>query len=337
MFSVLQESHDSRFLATPMELMKASKSFYSSVAILLAAHLDIFSILFSSSGMTCNKLARKLTLNSDKLDVLLKALVSLGLLHCQKEKYTTTLLSIKYLTAQSKYSFLALIQHYYYMWQNWITLPALLKGNRFQKSIILNNQEANKTFCQAMRCLHAGPARKLAHMMRIARGGIVIDVGGAGGAFSTALLEKDHTLNIKIIDYPKSLLNTKNILYKNANYRQIRFIADKFYTTRKWPIATKADAIICTYVCHCSSFVSNISLLKKIRSGLKPDGFLLLVDYALNKNRSIPKGLALFSLNMIASTESGRCYTNIELINMMKRAGYKNIKRVQSGVFIARK
>jgi len=51
-------------------------------------------------------------------------------------------------------------------------------------------------------------------------------------------------------------------------------------------------------------------------------------DFILNPDKTGPQHAALFSLNMLVSTDSGASYSEFEYTNWMKAAGFTEICRI---------
>jgi hypothetical protein len=68
---------------------------------------------------------------------------------------------------------------------------------------------------------------------------------------------------------------------------------------------------------------------------------IIIHEFILNNDRTGPVFPALFTLNMLLGTAGGRSYTESELSEMVTRAGFKTITRLeysgptQSGILTA--
>ena len=57
-------------------------------------------------------------------------------------------------------------------------------------------------------------------------------------------------------------------------------------------------------------------------------GRIAINDYVLNADKTLPRTAALFSLNMLVSTESGSVYSFDEYRTWLSAAGFSEIKKV---------
>jgi SAM-dependent methyltransferase len=85
------------------------------------------------------------------------------------------------------------------------------------------------------------------------------------------------------------------------------------------------DAVLLTNFLHHFDVATCVSLLKKVRSALKPGGRVAALEFVPNEDRISPPMPAAFSLTMLASTASGDAYTLSELTAMYKDAGFGNV------------
>ena len=69
-------------------------------------------------------------------------------------------------------------------------------------------------------------------------------------------------------------------------------------------------------------------IIKKTVSTIEKGGVILIHDFILNNSMDSPLFPALFSLNMLAGTPSGRAYSEEQLMNMLESEGVKDIKRL---------
>ncbi len=85
------------------------------------------------------------------------------------------------------------------------------------------------------------------------------------------------------------------------------------------------DAVLLTNFLHHFDKPTNVGLLKKVRSALKPGGRAATLEFVPNEDRVSPPMPAAFALTMLTTTESGDAYTYTELESMYKEAGFTGI------------
>jgi 16S rRNA G966 N2-methylase RsmD len=85
------------------------------------------------------------------------------------------------------------------------------------------------------------------------------------------------------------------------------------------------DAVLLTNFLHHFDPPTNVTLLKKVRSALKPGGRAATLEFVPNEDRVSPPMPAAFSMTMLTTTTAGDAYTLSELTSMYTDAGYSGI------------
>jgi SAM-dependent methyltransferase len=82
------------------------------------------------------------------------------------------------------------------------------------------------------------------------------------------------------------------------------------------------DIVLLPNFLHHFDFDTNVKLLKKVRTALKPSGFVATVEFVPNDDRVSPPIPAMFSMMMLGGTDAGDAYTFTELDRMFRAAGF---------------
>jgi O-methyltransferase domain len=83
------------------------------------------------------------------------------------------------------------------------------------------------------------------------------------------------------------------------------------------------DVVMLPAFVHRFDPPTNVSLLRKIRAAMKPDGLLATVELIPNVDRVSPPIEAAFSMMMLGSTPAGDAYTFSDLEAMLCEAGFR--------------
>ena len=100
------------------------------------------------------------------------------------------------------------------------------------------------------------------------------------------------------------------------------------------------DVAWLSHILHGEGPDTCIDILKKAVSVLAPGGRICIHEFILTDAMDGPLFPALFSINMLLGTASGRSYSQAQLIAMLEEAGVTEIKRLpyvgptESGVII---
>jgi ubiquinone/menaquinone biosynthesis C-methylase UbiE len=90
-------------------------------------------------------------------------------------------------------------------------------------------------------------------------------------------------------------------------------------------IGSGYDLILLSQIFHAFSIKENKALLTKCRNALNPGGRVVVQEFPINDARTFPPHSALFSVNMLVGTESGRCYPPGEMKQWLAETGFRDI------------
>jgi hypothetical protein len=106
---------------------------------------------------------------------------------------------------------------------------------------------------------------------------------------------------------------------------RIRLIAGDY---RKDPIPGSYDIVFLSNIIHGEGEHDNPSLIHKLVANLKAGGRIIIKDHILDESRTTPPVGAIFSLLMLLTTASGRCYSFSEVKVWMEQAGLSRVQRI---------
>jgi 2-polyprenyl-3-methyl-5-hydroxy-6-metoxy-1,4-benzoquinol methylase len=85
------------------------------------------------------------------------------------------------------------------------------------------------------------------------------------------------------------------------------------------------DVVLLTNFLHHFDIPTNVGLLKKVRTVLKPGGRAATLEFVPNEDRVSPPVSAGFAMTMLTTTAAGDAYTLSELTAMYNQAGFTGI------------
>jgi hypothetical protein len=153
----------------------------------------------------------------------------------------------------------------------------------------------------------------------------LLDVGSGPATYPIAFCKRFAGLRVTIFDLPGTLAVTERYVREAAMAERIRLIAGDY---RKEPIPGAYNVIFLSNIIHGESLENNRSLIRKLVSNLKPGGQIVVKDHILDDSRTTPPVGAIFSLLMLLTTESGRCYSFSEIKSWMAQAGLSQVRQI---------
>jgi len=304
------------------EIHSLVRGFLGSRILLTANNLGLFDHL--EKPVSARSLARKLTLDGRALEILLDALSGLGLIRKRKGLYRNSRAASRYLVTEKKGYQGDILRHYDQLWKRWSDLDGILQTGRPSEK-----GKDHESFIRGMHNLAALKAKALVNLTGPGAGDRVLDLGGGPGTYSVEFAKRG--CFVTLFDLPKTINIAREHI--GENHPSITLIEGDFLRD---PIGKGYDIVFASNILHIFTSRENLKLIKKIWRSLLAGGRLIINDFLLHEKRTSPLSGALFSVNMLVNTPSGRAYTIKEMTGWCRQAGFRRIRttRVDESVLI---
>lgn len=310
------------------ELMRLAGGHVEARLVQTAVELGIFDAL-EDSAATADAVAERLDLEPRATELSLNALVSLALLHKRAETFSLTEAAIQYLLKSSPQYVGGMIRFDSSLWNCWERLPEAIRAGRPVRppNMYQGDPAETEIFISAMDSLvkARGDAETVANIIDWSRMTDLLDVGSGPATYPIALCGRFPKLHATIFDLPDTLRITERYIREARMAERIRLIAGDY---RSDPIPGSYDLVFLSNIIHGEGEQDNASLVRKLASNLKLGGRLVVKDHILDDHRTTPPVGAIFSLLMLLTTESGRCYSFSEIKFWMEHAGLSRVEHL---------
>jgi SAM-dependent methyltransferase len=308
----------------PNSIREFAASFQKSRILLSGFELDIFTNI-DESGTTGNQIAGKLHLDEHACIRLMNALVALGFLKKQNDLFFNTEESFTFLSKKSR-EYLGGLMHTNHLWNTWSNLTGVVKkgGSANPAEINDRGQEWLFPFINAMHDRAKKQAPQQLAGVDLSGTKSVLDVGGGSGAYSMEFVTRRPEIEATVFDLPGVVPITNSFLDKEGFGGKIKTLSGD-YTRDDLPKGF--DLVFLSAVIHSNSLEINQNLIKKCFYSLNTNGKIIIQDWIMNNERTHPAAGAVFAINMLVGTEAGDCFTEQEVTDMLKTAGFKNISK----------
>jgi len=301
-----------------METKNQLKSFFTEhwkyMAVSTACKLNLFDHL--QEQKTAKQLATELSLNEDKLLLLLNALHYAEYLDKNAEYFKVNSLSV-FLTESNPES----LKHACLNWSGehltaWQNLEFSIKTGNSSFEVIYNkpffdflydNPEKLYAYHKAMYQYAKDDYKTLPDMIDFGRHKSVMDVGGSYGAVLENIKAKYSQVECVLFDLPKVI--------EKVTIPSIMKIGGSFFEK----IPNQSEAIILSRVLHDWNNEKANLILKKCFEALPHKGILYVIENCSDK---IKTDLSLLSLNMSAMCESFE-RTSAQYISLCENSGFQ--------------
>jgi SAM-dependent methyltransferase len=181
-----------------------------------------------------------------------------------------------------------------------------------------------ESFLMGMFNLAMGIAPELAPMFDLSGRKRLLDLGGGPGTYAIHFCLANPELNAVVLDRPTTEPFARKTAERFGLAGRIDFIGGDFNSD---PISGGPyDVAWLSHILHSNSYEECDECIEKTVTALDPGGLILIHDFILDDTKDGPEFPALFALNMLVGTDSGRSYSKAEIVSMLEKAGVKEIK-----------
>ena len=308
-----------------MELRDAVRAFQKSRILLTAYELDIFTYIGEKS-LNSETISKALNLDKNAAERLLNALVALKLLEKKNENYSNSRDSLMFLSKNSP-DYIGGLMHSNHLWKTWSHLTDVVKTGIPAHNVEINERGEDwlVAFINAMH--DRGKKQAPAQISKIDLQNVdsVLDVGGGSGCFCMEFIKRKPGLKTAIFDLPNVIPISKEIIEKENFSGSIEHYTGDYKTDE---LPKGFDLVFLSAIIHSNSPETNQELVKKCYGSLNTNGKIVIQDWIMNDAKTEPVQGAIFSINMLVGVEGGDCYSENEVSDWMRNAGFSDISKV---------
>ena len=288
--------------------------FRAARVVLTANNYNIFEHL--KTAKTAGQLSDILDTNFRATEILLDAVTSLGLLAKQGKRYRITSTAKQFLLKESPSYQGDMLRHADTLWKSWSNLDAIVKTGMPSRS----ESRDHEVFIRAMHDNAIFLAPAVVKALDLGDVKTALDLGGGPGTYSIELARQ--RIAVTLFDVPSNLEVAKSLI-RTLKAGTIELKVGDFHTD---PIGKDYGLVLISQVFHAYSEEENCALLEKVRNALNPRGQVAIHEFFIEPNRDYPPVGALFSVNMLVNTSTGRCYTSQEMKKWLTKTGFRNVR-----------
>jgi predicted O-methyltransferase YrrM len=292
-----------------------------------AIQLGVFDCL--KKPTTVSAVASSLGTEPRATELLAYALVAIGLLQENHDRFSLAPVALKYLVKDSPQYYGDMILFDASLWSCWERLEDAVKSGRPVRpaDMYQQNPEETERFIRAMDSLvqARGDAVHLARDIGWHRVKKLLDIGSGPGTYPIYLCRQFPEIHATVFDLPDTLKITEKFVRQAGLQERFNLVAGDYRTDT---ISGHYDVIFLSNIIHGESFQENERLIGKVAANLETEGRIIIKDHVLDRSRTHPPVGAIFSLLMLLTTESGRCYTFEEVKCWLEKAGLKRVRQI---------
>ncbi|MFQ5681982.1 MAG: methyltransferase [Candidatus Binatia bacterium] len=310
------------------ELSRLASSHVEARIIQVAVTLGIFDLL-NSKNLDATAVGRSLRANRRAMELLLNALVALGLLKKREHLYSLSSISATYLVTSSPKYFGDMILFESTLWDSWGALKKAVQTGKPVRPTDMFQKDPKETeqFIGAMHSLvrARGDAEILLEQLNLVGITKLLDIGSGPGTYPICFCRKYPGLRVTILDLPGTMKITERFVAAAGLGTQIKLVTGNYRTD---PIPGTYQMVFLSNIIHGEGVKENTRLMAKIYPRLEAGGKIVLKDHVLNEDLTEPSVGAVFSLLMLLTTRNGRCYAFKEIKGWLETAGFEAVRHI---------
>ena len=308
---------------TAEEVLEIARSYQSACVLAAAADMDLFGLL-GERALTASEIARGTGADARATAVLLDALTALGLLEKGKDTYSVGADVGELLTTDGSRTVLPMVQHQANCLRRWAQLTQVVKtGKPAQRRPSIRGEDADRAaFVGAMDNVCAPVAERVIEEIGPLHFGHLLDLGGATGTWTIALLRRYPDARATLFDLPPVIPLARGRLAQAGLSDRVELVGGDFEAD---PLPQGPDLAWLSAIIHQNSREQNRSLFRDVFAALSDDGLILIRDLIMDESRTAPPYGALFAINMLVATQGGGTFTLTEIREDLEAAEFCDV------------
>jgi hypothetical protein len=309
---------------SPDKIMQVAMGFMASKHLFIASEIGLFEALVSGPA-TLDELTKRCGVPRRTLSISAAAMVSLGLLERQGERYANGAVALTYLAGRGGLDLRPMLRFWDRIsYPGWLKLADAVRTGRGQSHFATFNDEEQRIFSSGVQAFSAPMAAALASAYDFGPHKQVLDIAGGTGSFLVAALKQNAALKGTLFDLPGACDAAARYLANKPERKRITVMAGDIFKNR---LPSGHDVLILANTAHVLSVAQNLNLLKKLRADAASGTRLLLVDLWTDPTHAAPPAAALMSGEFLIVAGDGQAYSEEEADGWLKQTGWRKIER----------
>jgi len=310
---------------TAGDLLELSGHFWKTCALHAGVKLGVFSKV-GSEALTAEEVAIRVNGSADGVARLLNALTAMRLLEKRNDRFTCSP-SVRARLSQDSPAYLGhIMMHHHHLMESWARLDqSVSSGRPIRERTSVSREEWRESFLMGMFNLAMALAPRMVEAVELSSRRSLLDLGGGPGTYAIHFCLKNPAMKATVFDLPTTRPFAEQTIARFSLSERIAFADGNYHDDE---IPGRYDVAWLSHILHAEGADDCLKIIRKAVAALQPGGMLIIHEFILNDALDGPEFPALFSLNMLLGTESGRSYSERELRDMLTKAGVNGIRRI---------
>jgi SAM-dependent methyltransferase len=309
---------------TPEPIMKIAMGFMAAKHLFIASAIGLFEAL-ATGPASLEEVAQKTDVPFRTLGIIAAAMVSLGLIERQGDRYQNGVVAAAFLAGAGGPDMRPMLRFWNHIsYPNWEKLEEAVRTGQSQAKFSGFSEQQQEIFSQGVESFSAGTAAALAKSYDFGRHQRVLDIGGGTGSFLLAILQHHKNLTGTLFELPGACAVARQRLAKTPEASRIKVVEGSFL---KDPLPGGHDVLVVANTVHVLSAAHNMKLMESMRGQVKSGARLLLADLWTDSTYTEPPAALLMSGEFLVISGEGQAYSEQDADGWLKQTGWRKIER----------
>jgi len=286
--------------------------------------LGIYDLLNEIGPATSGEVATKLGTDPDATRRLLGALVAIGVLEDDGDRFANGIGAREFLVSGAPESMATWVELIGTWNQTFANLAESVRTGRpaeVPEEHLGESDEYTRAFIIGMHDYAVGPGHELARHLDLSGRKKLLDVGGGPGTYSILLAEANPELSCTVFDLPAVVAIADDVIEKHDLKGRVSTHGGDYHTDT---FPKGFDVVLVSNTLHQEDDESCLRIMKEAYEALDPGGICVIQAMPMNETQDGPMWPALHNLLMLLVYRGGRAYTVRQYSDQMLAAGFKD-------------
>jgi len=308
---------------TPDPIVKIAMGFMAAKHLFVANEIGLFESL-AAGRSSIAELAKKTAISPRTLGIVANAMVSLGLVERQGDRYSNSDVAATFLAGRPGPDLRPMVRFWNRIsYPSWQKLEEAVRRGERQAQFGGFTKEEQQIFSAGVESFSAPVAAALSTSYDFSSHRRVLDVGGGTGSFLVAVLRRQSALRGTLFELPGACAVALQRLAREPEGTRIEVVEGDIF---KDPLPEGHDVLIVANTVHVLSAAHNVELLRKMRAGVSPGARLLLADLWTDSTHTQPAAAPLMSGEFLVLSGEGQAYSEWEADGWLGKTGWRKLE-----------
>jgi SAM-dependent methyltransferase len=291
---------------TPDRIFELAQGFMASKHLFAASELGLFEALGEGPADLAG-LAARTGLTPRTARIAADAMVALGLLERDGDRYTNTPTAATFLSGATPADLRPLLRFWDRLsYDAWSDLAGALARGRPTRQVFDIDDEMVPIMSAGIEAATAGACRALPAVAGLAPASRILDIGGGTGSWAIALAGADPNLTATVFELPEVAAVARERLRTSGFSSRIDVVAGDLLAD---DLPRGYSGFLLANVVHYYNAATNQSILGKIRAVAEPGAHLLVADFWTDATHTDPVPAALMAGEFAIHINDGDVYS----------------------------